>query len=126
MDALIRPQPLPCLVCNQLRTFVTVDELRRVSMLDPRVKALVLDIWPSCSDAHCLRSLMKLMNKDARDRLEADPKSMTPRCYQCGFSPEGGQASMKRCSRCKIACYCSVECQRAAWPSHKKMCRPKE
>jgi hypothetical protein len=30
-----------------------------------------------------------------------------------------------RCSRCKSVCYCSQECQRSHWNSHKKDCRPK-
>ena len=28
-----------------------------------------------------------------------------------------------RCSRCKIAKYCSKECQKAAWKQHKKQCK---
>ena len=28
----------------------------------------------------------------------------------------------RRCSRCKVARYCSKECQTAAWKQHKKQC----
>lgn len=33
---------------------------------------------------------------------------------------QGAQA--KRCSRCRSVYYCSVSCQREAWPSHKEEC----
>ncbi|KAJ7176148.1 hypothetical protein C8R43DRAFT_554897 [Mycena crocata] len=30
--------------------------------------------------------------------------------------------NLKECSRCRCACYCSVECQRANWKHHKPAC----
>uniref|UniRef100_A0A7S2MWX3 MYND-type domain-containing protein n=1 Tax=Helicotheca tamesis TaxID=374047 RepID=A0A7S2MWX3_9STRA len=30
--------------------------------------------------------------------------------------------NLKACSRCKVAMYCSAECQRLDWPKHKKHC----
>lgn len=33
-------------------------------------------------------------------------------CIYCLADKE----SMQKCSRCKTACYCSVNCQRADWP----------
>ncbi|KAJ1495319.1 hypothetical protein T484DRAFT_1762975 [Baffinella frigidus] len=41
-------------------------------------------------------------------------------CAHCG--KQGGE--FQRCSRCKQACYCGAECQRAGWKAHKKTCAP--
>jgi hypothetical protein len=43
---------------------------------------------------------------------------MSEECAFC-FTREG---PLKRCSRCKVAQYCSVEHQRAHWPKHKAAC----
>ena len=48
-------------------------------------------------------------------------------CLACGESgglgeAGGDRARLKWCSRCKAACFCSRECQRAAWPFHKPHC----
>ena len=40
-------------------------------------------------------------------------------CAGCG-EKEG----TKRCSRCKVAWYCSADCQRKAWAAHKITCKP--
>ncbi|TFK37232.1 hypothetical protein BDQ12DRAFT_713611 [Crucibulum laeve] len=42
------------------------------------------------------------------------------RCDACGDN----QKSLKNCGKCQVARYCSVECQRKHWPTHKKTCQP--
>eukprot|EP00984_Skeletonema_dohrnii_P010091 scaffold3922_cov85-Skeletonema_dohrnii-CCMP3373.AAC.7 len=49
-------------------------------------------------------------------------------CFHCGKNEEGksgvsnngAKVDFKRCSRCKLAAYCSGECQKADWKRHKK------
>ena len=38
-------------------------------------------------------------------------------CWQCG------KANPKRCSGCRLARYCSRECQWQDWPDHRAQCR---
>ncbi|EFX73684.1 hypothetical protein DAPPUDRAFT_307653 [Daphnia pulex] len=40
-------------------------------------------------------------------------------CAVCKKIPE----KLKRCSRCRSAVYCSVECQHSHWPTHKHICK---
>lgn len=42
-----------------------------------------------------------------------------PKCGNC----EGESEEMKTCSRCKLARYCSQECQREHWAAHKVVCQ---
>ncbi|KZT72237.1 hypothetical protein DAEQUDRAFT_64216 [Daedalea quercina L-15889] len=44
----------------------------------------------------------------------------TQRCSYC--MKKVGKANLKRCSRCRFVQYCSRECQRAAWPTHRTGC----
>ncbi|KAJ7630429.1 hypothetical protein FB45DRAFT_915472 [Roridomyces roridus] len=41
-------------------------------------------------------------------------------CFQC--SKKDDAATFQRCSRCKEAVYCSVDCQKAHWKAHKLSC----
>ena len=48
---------------------------------------------------------------------------ISARCNYCGKPGDSNSgSSLKMCSRCKIARYCSGECQKLAWKSHKKNC----
>jgi hypothetical protein len=41
-------------------------------------------------------------------------------CAECG---EEGGVSLKTCKACMLVRYCSAECQRKHWPTHKKPCK---
>ena len=44
------------------------------------------------------------------------------RCENCGIAEVAPGAELSWCQRCKLVCYCSVECQSTQWPTHKKQC----
>lgn len=48
------------------------------------------------------------------------------RCAAGSKAKGEGVGELKRCSRCRSASYCSVECQRADWQLHRQVCRPAE
>ncbi|KAL4078090.1 hypothetical protein J3A83DRAFT_4356774 [Scleroderma citrinum] len=41
-------------------------------------------------------------------------------CEHCRVKSSG----LKMCARCRVVRYCSVECQRSHWKTHKRSCRP--
>ena len=67
----------------------------------------------------------KLQSAPARARYRhpsqqtalADPTHTA--CFECG----GTLAERKVCAKCKVARYCSKECQTAHWRSHKALCK---
>jgi hypothetical protein len=42
----------------------------------------------------------------------------------CGNDSRCSNPGKSRCVRCKVDRYCSRDCQKAAWPSHKENCTP--
>lgn len=70
-------------------------------------------------------------NKDVTNFVEAaidyndcDHDVLKMACSFCDRLPMPDEESFKRCGQCKVAKYCSSECQKAAWASHKTECKP--
>lgn len=61
---------------------------------------------------------------DAPDDTADDEQDNVRRCEQCG-AQASASLTLSRCGRCLAARYCSSECQRAAWPDHKRTCVPR-
>ncbi|KAJ7675485.1 ankyrin repeat-containing domain protein [Mycena rosella] len=68
----------------------------------------------------CGPQVTATITKWIRKRTGGEAPREGKACDACGNSA----ASLKNCSRCRIARYCSADCQKKVWPSHKKTCQP--
>lgn len=58
--------------------------------------------------------------------LEASRPSIDSISKQCGNETcEKSYKTLLKCSRCRLQTYCNIECQKADWPHHKKICKLK-
>lgn len=51
------------------------------------------------------------------------PRFASDGCASCNGHRDPSSNRLQRCAGCKRVMYCSVECQRAHWPIHKKLCK---
>ncbi|KAI0076493.1 hypothetical protein K474DRAFT_1662849 [Panus rudis PR-1116 ss-1] len=64
--------------------------------------------------------------KSKQRHPQSDPKeSFRRKLTQCQYCMKAKLQGVTffRCNACKIDIYCSKECQKASWPSHKEKCR---
>lgn len=57
--------------------------------------------------------------------IEGPAESKEKCCQVCGKTGAGpnGDKPLKKCSKCQQVFYCSVECQKKDWPTHKLVCK---
>lgn len=93
------------------------------------------DIWACCDNSEskaCYKTALKLKKQRESEveavKLECDkgrPFQVKYECSaNCGVITFDREKDMKRCSGCKIAIYCSPECQKRDWKRHKEQCIP--
>ena len=60
----------------------------------------------------------------AREKVDEIKKHLASHCSTCKREKERERdRPLDTCSRCRLACYCSTECQREHWASHKEICK---
>ncbi|KAA1469777.1 hypothetical protein DENSPDRAFT_835437 [Dentipellis sp. KUC8613] len=64
-----------------------------------------------------------LGSKETRPTPQAWSAGMEKNPRQCAFCEKVGAQTMPTCSGCKLVRYCDRQCQIAAWPSHKPVCK---
>lgn len=87
-------------------------------------------LYMKCRDCHsefycsrpCMEASVHTHNclERRRDREERRVRTRKVECSQC--SRKFPYTKMKKCSACRVATYCSVDCQRTDWQTHKFVC----
>ena len=129
-----RTFPEPALFGTAGATFH--DDLRAVDALlklgaDPHRPFLFFDATMQASLSQVAatirmapRVIQALRDAEAQPLDDAAPSAPLPqmeiKCRACGTK----QGRFRKCSRCKAAHYCSVECQKYDWQFHKRTCKP--
>ena len=67
----------------------------------------------------CSRYLAALEHEFGVD----DADNVRMRAFIRGHCGQCGQKSSSCCSRCQLVSYCSRECQKKDWKTHKKVCK---
>ncbi|VDC05359.1 unnamed protein product [Peniophora sp. CBMAI 1063] len=62
--------------------------------------------------------------RDLSTSTPAGGKDLATKCARCSKTGGKDGGALKTCSRCHVYKYCSAECQRADWKTHKMSCRP--
>jgi hypothetical protein len=75
---------------------------------------------PTCGNPVCRDRGDAELIAHARD-VRASATELVEDCVVCFKKPLPGKA-FKKCGRCRARPYCSLECQRADWPTHKLSC----
>ena len=99
------------LVCGSSRDLVPLEDPTSSPDSDPDL---------SINELAILRKFLDTVNIDSDDS-DDDLGSLHCACSSCKRTPKKGE-DIKRCPRCHIARYCSVQCQRKDWDFHRFAC----
>jgi hypothetical protein len=66
----------------------------------------------------------KSLRADIASKIKTSQPKKAKVCEVCHrTAQEVGKEKLHVCSRCRKVLYCSVECQRVDWPTHKTSCK---
>lgn len=81
-----------------------------------------LSIAMHCMQPACILEVQRLFRDGSAEIRRRNPEVIFRRhCALCGAT-DTPDAPFKRCSRCKVTCYCSDACQRGDWAVHRPAC----
>jgi hypothetical protein len=86
-------------------------------LYDRDVQTFVMDYpKPVCQNPRCDLIIRQQMQAANQQNGMLDREHFV--CMQCGK-----KAGFAKCSRCRVAAYCSKTCQQQHWPQHKFACK---
>ena len=109
--------PSKCAICSK-----APQTLRQHSVRQPHNQATAI-VVPHCSHKRCQIGAMQLRSEVAAQFVQSGPDGYYETLHFCNVC--GKADNVKACSRCKVASYCSLNCQKLDWPKHRKMCKIK-
>lgn len=114
-------------MCSTCKTAPAVRLIHQTMLFDKVFPPRVEDMpYPVCNNPNCdvvARAKFAMVSEQAME----DNGGPSPNgCFRCHRGANGVRmaAPLLRCSRCKVAKYCTAECQKADWKVHKQVCAP--
>ncbi|KAI9032966.1 hypothetical protein DFJ74DRAFT_650332, partial [Hyaloraphidium curvatum] len=124
----------PCYFCSRAtgryysRTMPISDD-HASRPLDPLAEEFCLLVCTTSATSRCATKAKSEMDRLVGAFVGRPDLGIGEVCWNAGCAREGkGEeaGNYKRCSRCRVARYCSVECQKEHWPRHKANCKRQE
>ena len=104
------------------RTQVVKQRLHRGCPKDAIDAAAQMEQQPTVNIAGVEVPIRGLPEKDPVQGTSKKPPPKKQVLF-CGYCEQACRRVL-RCSKCKSVAYCGIDCQRKAWPNHKKRCVP--
>ena len=79
--------------------------------------------WAPFADDMYSPDLGKLGDLGRKDVAGGGRTSVDDQCASCGKNKQSDGSGLLKCSRCMKVKYCSRECQRTDWKTHKSVCK---
>lgn len=120
-------RPWKCSECHFRPATQIIGSTVRLERPGGYNRAKIVDdrIHPVCSESSCVTTAsngVRKAQKKAETKFAGDSTvNFVHVCNTCGRE-EGNGPALLRCTRCKVALYCSVSCQKKHWKEHKKYC----
>ncbi|KAL3147811.1 hypothetical protein ABBQ32_002539 [Trebouxia sp. C0010 RCD-2024] len=113
-----------CVKCGR-QAHESVDWLR-YALRDPGCLAVDNTLLPVCQNVLCVRKAQvaleayRVQASQHQGVVTLDPEVLS--CRTC-FRDYSDTLPLQACSRCAATLYCSPECQKIGWKSHKQQCK---